>query len=223
MSNDCFSAPPGYPSDCEVTEGYRAMAREREGRLREPDLQRVFARAKEIRLLLLDVDGVLTDGTLHYSGASGESKSFHTQDGFGIRLLQEAGIDVGVITARQSEVVARRAGELRMRYIYQGMRNKKEALKEILQVSGYRPFQVAYMGDDWLDLVLLQQVGFAIAPANAVREVKEVAHFVTERAGGSGAVRDACDLILEAKNLMADLLRKYRAPQSGISPFTKSS
>lgn len=219
MSDDCSTTSPGYPSDCEVTEGYRSMAREREARQSAPNLQRVFARAKEIRLLLLDVDGVLTDGTLHYSGSSGESKSFNTQDGFGIRLLQEAGIDAGVITARQSEVVSRRAGELKMRYIYQGMRNKREAFKEILQVSGYRPFQVAYMGDDWLDLVLLQQVGFAIAPANAVPEVKDVAHFVTERAGGSGAVRDACDLILEAKNLKTDLLRKYRS----LSPFTKNS
>lgn len=209
MSGDCPPAPPGYPSDCEVMEGYRTMARERESRQSEPHRERVFARAKEIRLLLLDVDGVLTDGTLHYSGAAGESKSFHTQDGFGIRLLQEAGVDVGVITARQSEIVARRAGELKMRYVYQGIRNKKEILKEILQVSGYRPFQVAYMGDDWLDLALLQQVGLALAPANAVREVREIVHFITERPGGAGAVRDACDLILDAKNLMAELLLKY--------------
>ena len=209
MTNHCSSTPPGYPSDCEVMEGYRTMAREREARPIDQNRQRVFARAKEIRLLLLDVDGVLTNGALHYSGSNEESKSFHTQDGFGIRLLQEAGIDTGVITARKSEVVARRAGELKMRYIYQGTRNKNEALKEILQVSGYRPFQVAYMGDDWLDLVLLQQVGLAIAPANAVREVKEIAHFVTEREGGAGAVRDACDLILEAKNLVAEMLQKY--------------
>lgn len=209
MTGHCSPTPPGYPSDCEVMEGYRTMAREREARPIDQNRQRVFARAKEIRLLLLDVDGVLTDGTLHYSGSTEESKSFHTQDGFGIRLLQEAGIDTGVITARKSEVVARRAGELKMRYIYQGTRNKNEALKEILQVSGYRPFQVAYMGDDWLDLVLLQQVGLAIAPANGVREVKQIAHFVTERQGGAGAVRDACDLILEAKNLVAELLQKY--------------
>ncbi|EKD38705.1 MAG: hypothetical protein ACD_75C00636G0003 [uncultured bacterium] len=209
MTNHCSSTPPGYPSDCEVMEGYRTMAREREARPIDQNRQRVFARTKEIRLLLLDVDGVLTNGALHYSGSNEESKSFHTQDGFGIRLLQEAGIDTGVITARKSEVVARRAGELKMRYIYQGTRNKNEALKEILQVSGYRPFQVAYMGDDWLDLVLLQQVGLAIAPANAVREVKEIAHFVTEREGGAGGVRDACDLILEAKNLVAEMLQKY--------------
>lgn len=210
MTDPCAAGPPGYPSDCEVMEGYRTMAREREARQNDPNRQRVLARAKDIQLLLLDVDGVLTDGSLIYSGSAGESKSFNTQDGFGIRLLQEAGIDVGIITARTSEVVARRANELKIRYIYQGMRNKKEALKEILRVSGLRPFQVAYMGDDWLDLVLLQQVGMAIAPANGVREVKETAHFITERQGGAGAVRDACDMILEAKNLIGELLQKYK-------------
>lgn len=209
MTGHCPPSPSRYPSDCEVTEGYRTMARERESRQNDPDRQRILARAKEIQLLLLDVDGVLTDGSLVYSGNSAESKSFNTQDGFGLRLLQEAGIEVGIITARQSEVVARRANELKIRYIYQGMRNKNDALKEILRASGYRPFQVAYMGDDWLDLVLLQQVGLAIAPANGVREVKEIAHFVTERQGGSGAVREACELILAAKNLVAELLQKY--------------
>lgn len=191
-------------------EGYRTMARERDARRDDPYRQRALAKAKEIRLLLLDVDGVLTNGNLLYTGNSEESKSFNTQDGFGIRLLHEAGIDVGVITARRSEVVARRAGELKMRYIYQGMANKHEAFKEIIKVSGFKPVEVAYMGDDWLDLVLLQQVGLAVAPANGVREVKETAHYVTERAGGAGAVREACDLILEAKNLVAELLQKYR-------------
>lgn len=209
MSSDCPAPPPGYPSDCEVTEGYRSMARERQARPIDEHRQLVYARAKEIRLLLLDVDGVLTDGTLHYRGDTGEGKSFHTQDGFGIRLLQEAGIDTGVITARKSEVVARRAGELKMRFIYQGMRNKNEAFKEILRDSGYRPFQVGYMGDDWLDLALLQRVGLAIAPANAVREVQEIVHFVTPRRGGAGAVRDACDLILAGKGLVAEMLQKY--------------
>lgn len=208
MADQCSSST-GYPSDCEVTEGYRTIARDRNARQLDPDRQRALAKAKEIRLLLLDVDGVLTNGNLLYSGNSEESKSFNTQDGFGIRLLHEAGIDVGIITARKSEVVARRAGELKMRFIYQGMANKQEAFKEIMKASGLRPFEVAYMGDDWLDLVLLQQVGLAIAPANGVREVKETAHFVTERAGGAGAVRDACDLILEAKNLIAELLQKY--------------
>ena len=210
MSDQCPTSPSGYPSDCEVLEGYRTIARERGMQMKEPQRQRALAKARDIKLLLLDVDGVLTDGNLLYTGSSGESKSFNTQDGFGLRLLGEAGIDVGVITARKSEVVARRAEELKMRYIYQGIPNKNEAFKEVMKASGLKPFQVAYMGDDWLDLVLLQQVGLAIVPANGAREVKAIAHYITERPGGAGAVRDACDLIIEAKNLVAELLQKYK-------------
>ena len=210
MVDKCAASSTGYPSDCEVMEGYRAMARDRGTRPDDPSRQRALAKAKEIRLLLLDVDGVLTDGSLLYSGTSTESKSFNTQDGFGIRLLQEAGIDVGIITARKSEVVARRATELKIRFSFQGMTNKNEAFKQIMKDSGLRPFEIAYMGDDWLDLVLLQQVGLAISPANGVREVQESAHYITEREGGAGAVRDACNLILEAQNLVAELLQKYR-------------
>lgn len=208
--SDCPSSPTAYPSDCEILEGYRTRVRERNSQKNDPQRVRALARAKEIKLLLLDVDGVLTDGTLLYTGSGEESKSFNTQDGFGLRLLGEAGVEVGVITARQSEVVARRAKELNMRYIYQGIGNKNEAFKEIIRVSGLKPFQIAYMGDDWLDLVLLQQVGLAIAPANSVAEVQEIADFITERGGGAGAVRDACDLLIEAKNLAGELLQKYK-------------
>ena len=210
MADQCSTSPTGYPSDCEVLEGYRAAARERDKLKNDPQRKRALTKAAPIKLLLLDVDGVLTDGNLFYSGDTGESKSFNTQDGFGLRLLREAGIDVGIITARESAVVARRATELKMNYIYQGMGNKNEAFRQIMRASGLKPFEIAYMGDDWLDLVLLQQVGLAIAPANGVREVREVAHFITERPGGSGAVRDACDLILEAQNKVPELLQKYR-------------
>lgn len=210
MADQCPTSPTGYPSDCEVLEGYRAAARERDMLKNDPQRKRALAKAAPIKLLLLDVDGVLTDGNLLYSGETGESKSFNTQDGFGLRLLREAGIDVGIITARESAVVARRATELKMNYIYQGMGNKNEAFRQIMRASGLKPFEIAYMGDDWLDLVLLQQVGLAIAPANGVREVREVAHFITERPGGSGAVRDACDLILEAQNKVPELLQRYR-------------
>jgi len=211
MSEQCPTSPTGYPSDCEVLEGYRTMSRERDARKSDPRFKRALAKAKDIRLLLLDVDGVLTDGNLLYTGDSEESKSFNTQDGFGLRLLREANIDVGVITARKSAVVARRASELKMKYVYQGSPNKTEAFKEIQKVSGLKPFEIAYMGDDWLDLPLLQQVGLAIAPANGVKEVLDTAHFITEQAGGRGAVRDACDLILEAQNLTATLLQKYKS------------
>ncbi len=210
MVDNCPPSPTGYPSDCEILEGYRTRVREKNSQKNDPQRVLALARAKEIKLLLLDVDGVLTDGNLLYTGSGEESKSFNTQDGFGLRLLGEAGIDVGVITARQSEVVARRAKELNMRYVYQAVGNKKDAFQEIMRTSGLKPFQIAYMGDDWLDLVLLQQVGLAITPANGVAEVQEIAHFITERGGGAGAVRDACDLIIEAKNLAVELLQKYK-------------
>ncbi|PHR29856.1 MAG: 3-deoxy-D-manno-octulosonate 8-phosphate phosphatase [Desulfotalea sp.] len=199
-----------YPSDCQILEGYRTRVREKQNMEKSPEYLRALAKAKDIRLLLLDVDGVLTDGNLLYTDATTESKSFNTQDGFGLRLLLDSGIDVGIITARKSEVVARRAKELKMTYIYQGMGNKNEAFKEILKTSGFKPYEIAYMGDDWLDIVLLIQVGLAIAPANGVTEVKEVAHFITERAGGLGAVRDACNLLLDAKGLTQKLLQSYK-------------
>jgi 3-deoxy-D-manno-octulosonate 8-phosphate phosphatase (KDO 8-P phosphatase) len=210
MSGQCSHSPGDYPSDCEVLEGYRTIARERDSQANDPQRKRALAKAKEIKLLLLDVDGVLTDGNLLYSGSGEESKAFNTQDGFGLRLLREAGVQVGVITARTSAVVARRATELKMHYIYQGIGNKNDAFKEILKASGLKPYQIAYMGDDWLDLVLLQQVGLAVVPANGAREVKDIAHFITERTGGAGAVRDACDLIIEAKDLLMELLQKYK-------------
>lgn len=209
MSDNC-SSPTGYPSDCEILEGYRTRVREKNQMKMTAGYKRAMAKAKDIELLLLDVDGVLTDGNLLYTGADSESKSFNTQDGFGLRLLQEADVAVGVITARKSEVVARRTAELKMHYVYQGVPNKNQAFKLVLKDSGLKPFQIAYMGDDWLDLVLLQQVGLALAPQNAVFEVKEVAHYITNNKGGNGAVRDACNLILDAKGMMDKLLQKYK-------------
>ena len=173
------------------------------------DRQGALIRGRDIKLLLLDVDGVLTDGSLIYTGGEKESKSFNTQDGFGIRLLHQAGIDVGVITARQSTVVHRRASELKMRFIHQGAVNKSSAFAEIVAESRLTPGEIAYMGDDWLDIIVLQQVGLAVAPANGVPEVMEVVHYITRQGGGHGAVRECCNLILEAQNLTADLLQKY--------------
>lgn len=210
MADQCPTSPTAYPSDCELLEGYRTRVRERASRADDPRRKLALEKARDIQLLLLDVDGVLTDGNLLYSCNGEESKAFNTQDGFGLRLLREACVEVGVITARKSEVVARRATELKMRHIYQGVANKNEAFKEVMRVTGLKPYQIAYMGDDWLDLVLLQQVGLALVPANGAREVKEIAHFITERSGGAGAVRDACDLIIEGKNLLMELLQKYK-------------
>jgi 3-deoxy-D-manno-octulosonate 8-phosphate phosphatase (KDO 8-P phosphatase) len=191
-------------------DGYRQMARDRKENSKPAGVsQLVLEKASHIQLLLLDVDGVLTDGTLLYSSSGEEFKAFNTQDGFGITLLRQAGIETGVITARRSEMVQRRAEELKMAHIYQGARKKNVAFREILKATGLKPFEVAYMGDDWLDIVLLQQVGLSLTPANGADELKETVHYVTPRPGGHGAVRDACNLILSARGELHKLLREY--------------
>ncbi len=212
MDNDsCIPSGKGaYPSDCEVREGYRQMAREKAAQeTRSQSWQTTLPKAKAIKLLLLDVDGVLTDGSLIYSHEGYESKTFNTQDGFGLRLLQDSGVEVGIITARSSEALSRRARDLNISHLYQGSNNKLEAYKEIIKNTDRKPFEIAYMGDDWLDMVLLKRVGLAVAPANAVSEVKEMAHYTTEHSGGHGAVRELCDLILEAQNRHKELLQHY--------------
>jgi len=211
MSDSCHSkSSTAYPSDCEIRENYRSLIREKAEKGKPAlDRQVILEKASKIKILLLDVDGVLTDGTLLYSASGEESKAFHTQDGFGLRLLHEAGIETGLITARNSEAVNRRGIELKMRYLYQGASNKLLAFQEILRESGCRPFEISYMGDDWLDLVLLQRAGFSLAPANCVNAVREVVHYVTSLPGGRGAVREACELLLESKGLLAELQQKY--------------
>ncbi|GAB4338922.1 MAG: HAD family hydrolase [Desulfobulbaceae bacterium] len=199
-----------YPSDCELTQGLLARAREvREPPPRSEEWAKALPRARQVELLLLDVDGVLTDGTIVYTPDGGESKGFNTQDGFGLRILREAGIKAGLITARTSEAVSRRAADLGLEYVFQGAGSKLEIYEEVLRSTGLRPPQTAYMGDDWLDLPLLSRVGLALAPANAVPEVQLRAHYVTTRSGGHGAVREACDLILHARGRLETLLRTY--------------
>jgi len=144
-----------------------------------------------------------------YAQSGSELKSFNTKDGFGIRLLQEAGIEVGVITARSSEAVQRRAQDLKLAHVYQGVRNKLEVFNQILAEQKLSAKEVAYMGDDWLDLPLLSRVGLAVTVADGVAEVKAVAHYVTRREGGRGAVRELCELIIEAKGLREELLARY--------------
>ncbi|CAK8714157.1 3-deoxy-D-manno-octulosonate 8-phosphate phosphatase (KDO 8-P phosphatase) [Candidatus Electrothrix aarhusensis] len=197
-------------SDCELTQSLRERAMKREQPiLRSNAWRTAMMRAKKAKVLLLDVDGVLTDGTLFYSGASEEIKGFNTLDGFGLRLLRDAGIAVGLITARSSEAVSRRAKELKLEHVYTDCRNKKEAYAAVLEQHGWKPEQTAYMGDDWLDLPVLMQVGCSLAPANAAAEVRRQVDYVTERSGGHGAVREACELILEAKGLLSQLLHEY--------------
>ncbi|XOF34439.1 MAG: KdsC family phosphatase [Candidatus Electrothrix sp. YB6] len=210
MSNCSDSSGCSGYSDCSLTQALRERAMQRARPVPRSDAwQAALMRAKKVELLLLDVDGVLTDGILFYSGTAEEMKGFNTQDGFGLRLLREAGLAVGLITARSSEAVFRRAEELKLDHVYTDCRNKAEIYNEILFQSGRKPEQTAYMGDDWLDLPVLLQVGCSFAPADAAPEVRRQVDYVTERCGGHGAVREACDLILEARGLLAPLLKKY--------------
>ncbi len=197
-------------SDCALTQVLRERAAEREKPIpRSLAWQSTLSKAKKVKLLLLDVDGVLTDGTVFYTPEAGEIKGFNTQDGFGLRILQEAGINVGLITARSSEAVNRRAKDLQLSHLYTGCSDKVTAYAEILAQTGLQAEQTAYMGDDWLDLPVLVKVGCAFAPANAAVEVLHRVDYVTERCGGQGAVREVCELILESKGLLATLLASY--------------
>lgn len=207
---DRLSENKGGYSDCELTRFLRERAMQRNQPIQRSDAwQAALMRAKKVEVLLLDVDGVLTDGSLFYLGASEEIKVFNTLDGFGLRLLREAGIAVGLITARSSEAVFRRARELKLDHVSTDCRNKGDAYAALLDQQGWQPEQTAYMGDDWLDLPVLTQVGCSFAPANAVAEVCQQVDYVTERSGGHGAVREACELILEARGLLSQLLNTY--------------
>jgi len=212
MNNDqpCSPGKDGYPSDCEVTQGLLRRAAERTQQDERGYVWRsCFPKASQVNLLLLDVDGVLTDGTIYFSHEGKEMKGFNTQDGFGIRLLKKIGVETGLITARFSEAVSKRAENLGLRHVYLGVDNKAEAYAEILRGMGIDDSKVAYVGDDWLDFPLLRRVGFPVAVANAVQEVKQISDYVTRKKGGEGAVREVCDLIVEAKGKRDSLLAEF--------------
>lgn len=199
-----------YPSDCEITQGLRQRALDRAGRQgRSYAWKNALDRAAAVKLLLLDVDGVLTDSTIVYGPQGYEMKAFSTRDGFGIRLLREAGVETGLITARQSETVRRRAEDLGLRHVYQGQGEKIQVWRQILAAEKLTPQQVAYMGDDWLDLPLLLRAGLAATVADAVAEVKETVHYVTRQPGGRGAVRELCELIIDARGQREELFAGY--------------
>ncbi len=169
--------------------------------------------AAQIRLLLMDVDGVLTDGKLYSvpdaAGHMVETKGFDTQDGVSLQWLSWKGIQTGVISGRISPATEERARQCNMTYVYQGHLEKIPILEEILRKSGFASSQVAYVGDDLTDVVVMNRVGLSIAPANARPEVKRSAMHVTENSGGRGAVREVAELLLKAQGHWDDLLRKY--------------
>ncbi len=153
-------------------------------------------RVAKVRMLAMDVDGVLTDGAMYYTEAGDEIKRFNTRDGLGIRLLHEAGINTALITGESTSIVERRALKLRIGEVHQGVDDKLARLKEIAGRHHLSMDEVAYIGDDVVDLEALRFVGLAIGVADATPEVQAVAHYVTQQRGGYGAVREVCDLIL---------------------------
>ncbi|MDI6753070.1 MAG: HAD-IIIA family hydrolase [Thermodesulfobacteriota bacterium] len=166
-------------------------------------------RAQAIRLLLLDVDGVLTDGRIVYDGRGQELKSFDIKDGQGIKLLQQAGLKVGIISGRKSSAVSLRARELGIDLLLQKALDKAKALERIIRKGNIRAEQICFVGDDLVDLAVFPRVGFAVAVADSVKEVKENAHYITHCPGGRGAVREVCELILKVQGKWEAVTQKY--------------
>jgi len=156
-------------------------------------------RAANIRMLVLDVDGVLTDGKLYFDHAGHEMKAFNTRDGLGMKALQRCGIEVAVITGRKSEAVSQRMAQLDVKHVYQGREDKLNAFLHLLEATGLDAQQICFAGDDWIDLPVLLRVGLAVSVTDAEDRVKEQAHWITSRKGGDGAVREICNLILAAQ------------------------
>jgi 3-deoxy-D-manno-octulosonate 8-phosphate phosphatase (KDO 8-P phosphatase) len=169
----------------------------------------VNRRARRIKLVLMDCDGVLTDGRLELLENGDEQKTFHARDGQGISLLQRAGLKTGIISGRTSSAVERRARESNMSYVRQCAKDKIKALEEIMAEAQVSLPECAYIGDDLADIPVMLQVGLAVAVADAVIETKQGAHFITEHNGGYGAVREVCDLILKAQGRWEELMKRY--------------
>jgi 3-deoxy-D-manno-octulosonate 8-phosphate phosphatase (KDO 8-P phosphatase) len=169
----------------------------------------IVERAKKIKLLVLDVDGVLTDGRIVYSNYGDEIKNFDVNDGLGIMLMKRAGVKCVILTAKASRLVTRRAKELKIDKVYHNFHYKINALKKILRAFKCEKEEICFIGDDVIDIPVLKRVGLAICPPNAMDEVKEFVHFVTEKNGGRGAVREVCDFLLKAQGRWDSTMSAY--------------
>ncbi|UCG39168.1 MAG: HAD-IIIA family hydrolase [bacterium] len=165
--------------------------------------------AGKIKLLAFDVDGVLTDGRITYASSGEEIKSFDVRDGHAVKMAFRAGLEVAIITGRESSIVQRRADELGIRLVYQGAKDKGQVLSSLLSRTGLAPHQISYMGDDVVDLPVLQAVGLSAAPADAVPEVVQRVAMVTEAKGGSGAARELILFVLKAQGLYGKIMERY--------------
>jgi 3-deoxy-D-manno-octulosonate 8-phosphate phosphatase (KDO 8-P phosphatase) len=175
------------------------------------------ARAGKTKLLLFDVDGVLTDGKLYFVPSAAEPsgqiecKGFQAHDGIAISLARIGGLKTGLITKRVSETVALRARDLKLDFVHQGVNHKRSCFLEVVARAGLQPEQAAFMGDDIVDLPPMRVAGLAIAVKNARAEVKKEAHYITPHAGGEGALRDAIEFILKAQGIWKNVLKEYIA------------
>jgi 3-deoxy-D-manno-octulosonate 8-phosphate phosphatase (KDO 8-P phosphatase) len=171
--------------------------------------EELHERARHIRLLVLDVDGVLTDGTLYFSAVGEELKTFNIQDGLGIKMLRDAGVEVAIITGRRHLAVERRAENIGVSRVLQGIDDKLAALLQLTGELALSPESVACVGDDLPDVPLLRRCGLAVSVPQAPARVRQVAHYVTQAGGGRGAVREVCELILEAQGNLETQLKAY--------------
>lgn len=169
----------------------------------------IIERARKIKLLVLDVDGVMSDGQLYFSNGGDEIKAFNSQDGQGIKLAQRAGITVAIITGRSSQIVANRAKNLGIEHVIQGREDKLSALEELRQTLPFNYSEIAHMGDDYPDLAIIRRVGLGMTVSNGHWVIRQQAHWQSQYAGGHGAVREACDLLLLAQGQFDAQLQDY--------------
>jgi 3-deoxy-D-manno-octulosonate 8-phosphate phosphatase (KDO 8-P phosphatase) len=169
----------------------------------------VYLKARPIRLAIFDVDGILTDGGLYYSDSGEETKVFDVRDGHGMKMLQASGVALAIITSRQSRCVARRAENLGIELVFQGVENKLSAFHALTAQLAVEPSACAYMGDDWVDLPVLMRCGLALSVPEAPAVVRQRVHYVTRASGGRGAAREACELIMQAQGTFESRLSVF--------------
>jgi 3-deoxy-D-manno-octulosonate 8-phosphate phosphatase (KDO 8-P phosphatase) len=172
-------------------------------------MQDILDKAAQVKLIIFDVDGVLTDGRLILGDDGQEYKAFHSRDGHGMKLLRQSGVEIGIITGRSSQVVALRMASLGVQHVYQGREEKLPAFEELIHKLGVTAEQVAYVGDDVVDLPILRRVGLAVAVADAHPLVLQHAHWQTPHGGGKGAARDVCEFIMEAQGNLDGVMQHY--------------
>jgi 3-deoxy-D-manno-octulosonate 8-phosphate phosphatase (KDO 8-P phosphatase) len=175
----------------------------------KPDQAEIDRRANAVRMIVFDVDGVLTDGSLFYDNQGEEYKAFNSRDGHGIKMLRASGVDIGIITGRTSQIVLHRARNLGIEHIHQGAEDKLVALQRLLNETGFSSQQIAYMGDDVVDLPVINRCGLAITVPDAPDEVKARSHIITVASAGRGAAREACELIMRAQGNWAAQMALY--------------